>query len=86
MENNENLDGLETYYYDFNNKQVNQLIALVDKYSLLTSGGSDCHGINKTKEPILAAKNSVSKNEEWVVEVNKPIITRKGKEKNRNWR
>ena len=41
MENNENLDGLETYYYDFNNKQVNQLIQIVDKYSLLTTGGSD---------------------------------------------
>ena len=34
------------------------------------------------KKAILAAENSVSKNEEWVVEVNKPIITGKGKEEN----
>ncbi len=32
------------------------------------------------KKAIVAAENSVSENEEWVVEVNKPIITGKGKE------
>ena len=34
------------------------------------------------KKAVLAAENSISKNEEWVVEVNKPIITGKGKEEN----
>ena len=34
------------------------------------------------KKAILAAENSISKNEEWVVEVNKPIKTGKGKEEN----
>ncbi len=31
------------------------------------------------KKAIVAAENSVSQNEDWVVEVNKPIITGKGK-------
>ncbi|MEG1705041.1 MAG: hypothetical protein RR290_00505 [Clostridia bacterium] len=32
------------------------------------------------KKAIISAENSISKNEEWVVEVNKPIKTGKGKE------
>ncbi len=53
IENDAPLDGLETYYYDFDQNQVDQLISLTEKYSLLTSGGSDCHGVNKDKESIL---------------------------------
>lgn len=43
-ENNCNLDGVEVYYFDFDEDKVKILEDFADKNGLYKSGGSDCHG------------------------------------------
>ncbi len=53
IENNAPLDGIETYYYNVDQEQINQMSKLASKYSLLSSGGSDCHGLSKNEVSLL---------------------------------
>lgn len=41
------IDGVEVYYSGFDAKQIRQLENFCDKYKLLMSGGTDCHGTRK---------------------------------------
>lgn len=45
--NNFNIDGIECYYSNFTENQINELINYCHKNNLLSSGGSDYHGDNK---------------------------------------
>ena len=44
------LVGLEAYYNGYNRKTINRLVDLADKHGLLTSGGSDFHGLESANE------------------------------------
>ena len=44
------LTGLETYYKDYSDEQINELVRLADKYELITTGGTDYHGIDNAAE------------------------------------
>lgn len=44
------LVGLEAYYDGYRKKTVQRLVGLADKYGLLTSGGSDFHGLGSAGE------------------------------------
>lgn len=44
--------GLETYYNGYSDEEIGQLIALARKYNLITTGGSDYHGIDPSETPI----------------------------------
>jgi len=41
------IDGIEVYHSDHKAKHEEKFKALADKYNLLISGGSDCHGFGK---------------------------------------
>ncbi len=41
------LMGIESFYSTYTNQDVRDMLRLADKYSLLLSGGSDFHGVNK---------------------------------------
>ena len=41
------LDGIEAYHSDHSRAVTKKLIDIADKYGLLITGGSDCHGMNK---------------------------------------
>jgi predicted metal-dependent phosphoesterase TrpH len=47
------LAGLECYYGDYPTEQRNELSALAKRYSLITTGGSDFHGIDGSTEVML---------------------------------
>lgn len=44
------LVGLEAYYGGYREKTIQRLVGLADKYGLLTSGGSDFHGLGSADE------------------------------------
>lgn len=46
------LVGLEAYYDGYGRKTIHQLVQLASKYGLLTSGGSDFHGLAGDEMPI----------------------------------
>ena len=47
------LVGIEAYYKDCSTDEVSTLIRLADKYGLITTGGTDYHGIGNANEVIL---------------------------------
>ncbi len=46
------LVGLETYYNGYTTEEINRLLMLAQKYELITTGGSDYHGIDDTETAI----------------------------------
>jgi predicted metal-dependent phosphoesterase TrpH len=47
------LIGIETYYAGHTDKEVNKLIGLANKYGLITTGGSDYHGLDADNDTML---------------------------------
>jgi 3',5'-nucleoside bisphosphate phosphatase len=47
------LAGLEVYYGSYSQDQINLLQGLADKYHLISTGGSDFHGLDAMNEPPL---------------------------------
>lgn len=39
------LAGIESYYYGYDREYVEYLVSLADRYRIIPTGGSDCHGI-----------------------------------------
>jgi len=50
------LKGLEVYYPEHSQGEVNYYLSLAKEYNLLVTGGSDCHGAGKSKERIGSIK------------------------------
>jgi predicted metal-dependent phosphoesterase TrpH len=46
------LVGLEAYYNGYTPEEINRLLTLADKYELITTGGSDYHGIDAAETAI----------------------------------
>jgi hypothetical protein len=44
------LVGMEVYYAGYSDEEISPLLGLAHKYSLLTTGGTDYHGIDETAE------------------------------------
>lgn len=59
------LRGLEVYYPEYNNKTTAHYKNLAKQYGLLITGGSDCHGLSKSR----MAMGSVKINYELVVKL-----------------
>ncbi len=68
---NNNIDGIETYYYDYNEEQVNYLKEFAKKRNLLTSGGSDFHGLEN--RPNLIGQTPIMDDLELLNKIRKPI-------------
>jgi hypothetical protein len=51
------LVGLEAYYNGYHNKTIQRLVGLADKHGLLTSGGSDFHGLGSAGETPIGGVN-----------------------------
>jgi predicted metal-dependent phosphoesterase TrpH len=47
------LMGLEIYYIGYSPEQINGLLTLAQKYNLISTGGSDFHGLDTIAEPPL---------------------------------
>lgn len=47
------LVGIEAYYKDYNTEEVDRLVSLADRYNLITTGGSDYHGIDSVIETMI---------------------------------
>ncbi len=46
------LVGLETYYNGYTAEEIDRLVTLADRHELITTGGSDYHGIDDTETAI----------------------------------
>ena len=47
------LVGIEAYYKDYNSDQVSELVDLAGRYNLITTGGTDYHGLDDTDEVMI---------------------------------
>lgn len=47
------LIGLEAYYKDYTAEEINRLVNLAEKYGLITTGGSDYHGLDDSAETMI---------------------------------
>ncbi|MFC1667549.1 PHP domain-containing protein [Candidatus Omnitrophota bacterium] len=43
----EGIEGIEAYHSDYSDKDESKFVELAEKYNLLVTGGSDCHGLGK---------------------------------------
>jgi len=50
------LDGIECFHSKHSSATSNHYLEMADKYNLLVTGGSDCHGMNKGKPLIGSIK------------------------------
>jgi 3',5'-nucleoside bisphosphate phosphatase len=51
------LAGLEAYYKDYPAEDRKRLVRLADKYGILTTGGSDYHGLDESAEMMMGDAN-----------------------------
>jgi predicted metal-dependent phosphoesterase TrpH len=51
------LAGVETYYDSYTAEEIGTLVAMAVKYDLITTGGSDYHGMDPTNESALGSVN-----------------------------
>ena len=51
------LVGLEAYYKDYSDEEVEGLVALAQKHNLIATGGSDFHGIEPEEETAIGGAN-----------------------------
>lgn len=73
------LDGLECFHSKHSTATSNHYLQMADKYNLLITGGSDCHGMNKGKPLIGSIKlpyQHVTKIEEKAAEHRARLATR----------
>lgn len=69
------LAGIEAYYGEYTQQQVQTLLKLADKYELIATGGSDYHGLDEnaetkmggTKVPLAAAEKLIARAERRTV-------------------
>jgi len=47
------LVGIEAYYDGYTVEEINRLVSLADRYNLITTGGSDYHGLDASTETII---------------------------------
>jgi len=47
------LVGIEAYYDGYNGNEINSLVSLANKYNLITTGGSDYHGLDASNETMI---------------------------------
>jgi len=47
------LIGVEAYYNGYNTEEISKLVKLANKLNLITTGGSDYHGLDANTETII---------------------------------
>jgi len=47
------LVGIEAYYNSYTDSEINRLVRLANKYNLITTGGSDYHGLDASNETMI---------------------------------
>ena len=76
------LVGIEAYYNSYTTDEINQLVSLAERHNLITSGGSDYHGlddsaetmIGTTETPIESAERLIALAEQRALRVSQPIV------------
>jgi len=59
--------GIEVYYGGYTADEINQLVGLADKYSLITTGGSDYHGLDTDNETMIGGVDVPIKSAEQLI-------------------
>lgn len=60
LHQNYDIDGFECYHSNFSEEQIEYILDYCDKNSLLTSGGSDYHGLNKPGIELSTGKGNLN--------------------------
>lgn len=61
------LVGLEAYYSGYTAQEIDNLVGLATKYGLITTGGSDYHGLDDGGEPMMGAVGVPMKSAEQLI-------------------
>ena len=61
------LVGIEAYYDSYTNEEINRLVSLAKKYGLITTGGSDYHGLDDSTETMMGGANVPLKSAEQLI-------------------
>lgn len=61
------LVGIEVYYDDYTERERNTLAKLASKYNLITTGGSDYHGLDDSAETMLGDANVPQESAEQLI-------------------
>jgi len=59
--------GVETYYDGYTVDEINQLVGLADKHGLITTGGSDYHGLDTNNETMIGGVDVPIKSAEQLI-------------------
>jgi len=77
------LIGIETYYNGYTADEINRLVDLADKHNLITTGGSDYHGLDDSTEtmiggaetPVESAEQLIALAEQRALKISWPATT-----------
>jgi predicted metal-dependent phosphoesterase TrpH len=65
------LAGIETYYNGYSDEEIGRLLTIAEKYQLITTGGSDFHGIDPTETAIGGADLPLESVEQLIAKAKK---------------
>lgn len=61
------LVGIEAYYGNYTSEEIDRLVGLANKYDLITTGGSDFHGLDADNETALGGVTVPLESAEWLI-------------------
>lgn len=61
------LVGLEAYYKDYTDEEINRLVSLAEKYGLIATGGSDYHGLDDSAEVMIGGADVPDESAEQLI-------------------
>jgi predicted metal-dependent phosphoesterase TrpH len=73
---NSGLVGIEVYYHDCTDEEINRLTKLADRYSLIMTGGSDFHGLDTVSETMIGGAGVPMESAEQLIVLAEERISR----------
>ena len=70
------LVGIEVYYHDSTAEEINRLTSLANKYNLITTGGSDYHGLDDFTETMIGGTDVPLESAEQLIALAKKQTSR----------
>ncbi len=61
------LVGIEAYYNNYTTEEVSKLVSLANRYNLITTGGSDYHGLDNSTETMIGGADVPTESAEQLI-------------------
>ena len=70
------LVGIEAYYNDYTADEISKLVSLADRHGLITTGGSDYHGLDNSTETMIGGADVPIESAEHLIALAKQRVQR----------